>query len=343
MKKILSLIGIGGVLVFASCSKPATEQANKQMTFKTLSGQLATIQVSQDHGYLMFKDVTEYENTIQTLSQMTDAELDSWEASLTGFTSAYTAYGFDIEDPSLVPADDKNSQAFDPLFKRIINADGIIQIGSFIFNSRLNEGFVLEMDAGNVSWAWNDFRSANFNSEIMNKFGANETEYLGNYNDVFELLETGVHGINLQTIALFGQNNTKTNTTEETPNANFRVRAENAYQSAVFYFSLITKGKVQWRHTGANGVFGWEVYSNGHIWYANSGTDVVRYKARGINNEEIKTGQYPTGIITTGERKWRAYEGKRGLRYFNFITTTVTNSNGIIGSQNISTTTQVNG
>lgn len=345
MKKILSLIVIGGTLTFAACTKPSTRETTKKVNLHKVNAQLSGVQVSQDHGYLIFKDVEQYENALHKLSAMTDEDLDSWEASLTGFTSAYTEYGFDIEDPSLVPAADKNSKAFDPLFKRIINKDGIIQIGSYIFNSRLDNGYMLEMDAANVSWAWNDFKAANFNSEIMNKFSSNEADYLGNYNDVFELLGTGVHGINLQTIGvgLFGQGHTKTNITEEMDDADFRVRAENAYQSSVIYFSLITKGKVQWRHHGANSIFGWEVYPNGYIWYNNSSTDIVKYKARGSNSEVNKTSQYPSGIVTTGERKWRAYEGKRGLRYFTFITTTVTNSNGVIGSQNISTTTQVNG
>ncbi|RQO29848.1 hypothetical protein DBR32_14800 [Taibaiella sp. KBW10] len=275
---------------------------------------------------------------------MSDDELDSWESSL-GYTSAYTKYGFNIEDRTQVPPKDKNSEVFDPLFKRIINQDGIIQIGVYIFNSRLDEGYMLEMDAANISWAWNNFKAGIFNSEIMNKFSSIEADYLGNYNDVFELLGTGIHGINVQTIGagLFGQNNTQTKTTEETEISDFRVRAENSYQASVIYFSLITKSKVQWRHHGANGIFGWEVYPSGHLWYNNSSSNIVRYKARGSSSEVNKTGQYPSSTTTTGERKLRVYEGKRGMRYFDFVTTTVTNSNGIIGSQNISTTTEVHG
>ena len=97
MKKILSLIVISGTLTLASCTKPDTEETKKSTTLQKVNTQLSNVLVSQDYGYLIFKDVVQYENALHTLSEMTDEELDSWEASLTGFKSAYTEYVYDIE------------------------------------------------------------------------------------------------------------------------------------------------------------------------------------------------------------------------------------------------------
>lgn len=335
MKKLLPVI-LAITLSLTSCmhddpiqnAEITNEAISKNIMNKSLNG----VSVSNE-GFLKFESVDTYEDVLQQLSQMSNDELNKWEQSM-GFTSSYSYY--DVEnfennlpytkeinvDPEITIDGFKNSSYVDPLFLRIIDRYGIIQIDNFVFNSRIDDGYVLEMNSDYLPTNYDDLKKGTFKSDRMNMLTNDwDLDVIGDI-DIFDYLNTGVTGLTLMSSKnLFHVKDVPDRTpTIVTDNSGTTYRADTkvSYQKAVFFFSLIAKLKYQ--RKAAGNLSPWVAVTTQLCFLTNYNLNMVtscRYKPK-KNSEAfpVPPHQNYQGIITDNKIDWRPYGGGRKLEKY---------------------------
>jgi len=332
----LSFILLVSTVLLGSCSQDFENMDTQQTTSNEVSRKSMDGITVSEQGFLQFSDVGKYEETLQMLSNYSDHELNEWENAM-DFESSFRHYNISDVDAAVHEDPDtgeevrpnipgfNNGVAEDDLLLRIIDKNGMIQIGNFVFAAFMDNGFVLEMDAIHIDEHYQDLVDGAFDPDIMNKFNGRESEYLGTYESIFELLEetnpTGINPGNYSPV-LFGSKHVLTGPRDHYLRDNlglknyFGLKTQNVYQTAVFYYSLINKSWVQTRTLSV-----WIKYYNGVMQYVNLSTDQVFYKSNKNGSSHVDKSQQYSTFEFPEKQKVRVYEGSRGLKYFTFETT----------------------
>lgn len=210
MKKIILLISVA-LIALASCKKNALESQEQTGKVNLVSQSSSGYSVTED-GYLHFASPEDYNAVLAELNLLTERELDDWEETIR-FTSSYTHYGIaDIDDDDSVAVyslsdNFKNKGFVDPFLLRIIDKDGLMRIGDYLFKFMIDEGYILQMYAKDMRIAYADFKAGIFNSRHMNRLENAHIDSLSNDGDIFDLLGNGVTGLQPMSFAvrdLFG-------------------------------------------------------------------------------------------------------------------------------------------
>lgn len=307
------------LILFNSCKK--TEKAVQQSshsisaTAEISESSVEGIELTQE-GYLKFSDRDAYDAVLEIIKDYSDEQMDEWEGTL-GFVSAYTTFQ-SPQTYGVSPSDNNNTIMEDPLFLRIIDRNGVIQIGDYIFRAEANNDRVLEMHENNKSGYFAQFKTGSFEPTVMNELcSATETE---EGDDIFEILATNVTGITKTTgtptgitgtggayigcATNSGNNSTrKYNDDKSNGSTTYRADCKSVYQAVVFYFSLMSElkymrgGPTIWtqQSTSISYSTGWGTYCN--------------FKPKN------RAWQYPSvpGGTTSHKLTWRPYSGSRKL------------------------------
>ncbi|GAA5100810.1 hypothetical protein GCM10023210_39690 [Chryseobacterium ginsengisoli] len=339
MKKsiLILVIAITISALFSSCSNEDVIQNNETLNVKvsanknTIAG-IDKVTVSE-YGFLKFESPESYEEAVKQLSEMSKEELDNWEKSI-GFVSSYSFYGIsDFEEnipytedinanPELSIEGFKNSSYVDPLLLRIIDRYGIVQIGDFIFNSKIDDGYVLEIGSTDFAANYNDFKNGTFKADKMNMLTNEWDKNISENIDIFEYLKTGIKGLTLMSNKNMFHN-------KEVPDRSptividgsgttYRADAKVSYQKAVFYFSLIAKLKYQ--RKGSGNLSPWVAVSTHMCFLTNYNLNMVttcKYKAK-KDSEKFPSPPHQNyqGMIDDNKLDWRAYHGGRKLEKY---------------------------
>lgn len=336
MKKLLSAI-VAIALSISSCTQDdhpvqSTKTESEILAKSAMDQSFAGVSVSSQ-GFLKFETVDAYEEVLHQLSGMSNEELNNWEESI-GFVSSYSYYGIenfennipyteDINaDPEITIEEFKNSSYVDPLLLRIIDRYGMIQIDKFVFNSRIDDGYVLEMNSSYLPTNYEDLKNGNFKSDRMNRLTNDWDQDVAGDIDIFDYLKTGITGLTLMSAKnMFHVKEVPDRSlTIVTDNSGTTYRADTkvSYQKAVFFFSLIAKLKYQRKASG--NLSPWVAVTTELCFLTNYNLNMVtscKYKPK-KNSEQfpIPPHQNYQGRITDNKIDWRSYEGGRKLEKY---------------------------
>ena len=195
----------------------------------------------------------------------------------------------------------ENRAAEDDIFRTIINRQGMIQIGDYIFKAAIDKGYVSEIKGNEIDFL-DRFKAGEFIDGISNRFDLDEE-------DVFSKLEYGLKGSNTANKApIFGTGDKYNDDQNASDGFVYRADTKLSYQKAVFYFSLVAELKFIWR--ASNHVF-WDRYS--------APIDIeLKYCTYSWKNKRNATGSNPAyfQLSRTNANKlnFRPYAGSRGLK-----------------------------
>lgn len=258
MRKLTFVFVAAGLLTttaLTSCKKENTKVTSTTSTTKNNNSalmrvvdnnfnQAALTGVSKStQGFLVFTTQDSYDAVLAIIKDFSEEQLNGWEDALS-FTSAFTAY----TDPTAYnvnPQENKNQNFEDPLFSRILDVNGLIQIEGFVFKAAYDNNYVLEMNQSHLATHYNTFKVGTFDATVMNKFD-------GSYDDeadLFAQLRSGLVG-SIPTTSIttpFSIKEFKDKPSAEilTDQAQTKWKAEckSAYQSMPFYYSLMGEMK----------------------------------------------------------------------------------------------------
>jgi|GEM_PF-1406518 len=260
MKKILILSAFA-LLALASCKKTASENQRETNKVSLISGSTETFSVTED-GYLHFASPEAYNAVLNDLNALTEEELNNWEEVI-GYTSSYTHYGIaniDEDDSVAISglSDDFRNKGFvDPFLLRIIDKDGILRIGDYLFKFMIDDGYILQMYAKDMRVAYQDFRDGIFKSRFMNKLENAHLDQLDDSEDIFDLLGTGVVGLQPMSFTvrdIFGNKDVSWHDGPVTGTPNevnpYKFKLVGVYQNAIVYRAFRAKFKYYTRGVG---------------------------------------------------------------------------------------------
>jgi len=253
MKKIFyGFIGFLSMMIFLiSCNKKDINTDNNSNELKSGSSQVLV----DAEGFLKFIDEDSYSNIIELVSTYSEIDLDAWEKSI-GYESSYTYYNIKdiVDDESAIMSlsnDFKNKHFLDPFILRLVDKNGIIQIGDLLFNLRIDEGYVLQMYDQDRKTIFEDFKNGIFNPNYMNKLTPEHFELLDENHSIYDYLDGSIVGLEPSTteisllINLFGK---RTDLGYEDGYINappmdkaYGMRRYVDYQNIVFFKSLTVK------------------------------------------------------------------------------------------------------
>jgi hypothetical protein len=142
--------------------------------------------IVSNYGFLTFSSRDSYDASLDILKDYDEIEMDAWEKSI-GFSSAYTVFS----NPQLYnekPENNLNSLFEDDFLLRLLNKNGIIQIGQYVFKLEVNNYRVLEISSHYLSAHYDTFINGYFNPLVMNEFNTLDDR------DVFDVLDKGIVG-----------------------------------------------------------------------------------------------------------------------------------------------------
>ena len=219
-------------------------------------------------GFLAFDSVENYEKILNIISSYNDLQMQEWERTL-GFLSSHTVFFNTLRQ---LPEKYDQARKYknnnfcikDELFHKIIDPLGLIQIGNYVFKATLDKGYVLEMNKKYMSRYFNELSNNNFVPSVMNRL---TNSSIGQYNNIFELLDTGVTGLTAKkstgsatsstpssspstgakySTSIFGAKSKQVIVTPDPTgesDVQYRIKAKAVYQEIIFYFSLFAKMK----------------------------------------------------------------------------------------------------
>lgn len=254
------------------------------------------------NGYLVFQNEDVYDSTLNQLATLNESELDAWENSL-GYSSLRQALNTETETFQIQT---ENRSANDDLLRTILNPDGVVQIGGYIFKAEADKGYVTELDAADIQH-FDDFNTGTFVTGVTNRFDLDEE-------DAFDSLATGMRGQNFALrMPLFGTGDKYNDDVYHGTGENefiWRADTKLSYQKAVFYFSLMGECKLQIKRP--NAVF----------WQGLSGTNNIELKycdyywKNKKNNTGSNPAYYQLSSTTANKLNFRPYSGNRALKEF---------------------------
>jgi hypothetical protein len=296
MKKLI--MAILAIAIFAvACQKAQTivePTSINNSTIKTRTNENDVYKT--EHGYLKFKDREVFDVLLIELNEMNEDQLNQWEQNL-GFVSLYS-----LMKSSSAPETNLNKNCPDDLLLRIINRDGLIQVGNFVFKSETDLGLCWTLNESNISANLTDLISRVFVPTTMNRFNENLEE------DVYDLLTAGTVGVFQDRVRSSTEHKINDDVTSSS-NVVWRADCKNVYQAAVFYYSLLSELKYM-----SQGTITWIQMAT----YINfeSGTK-VKFKP---NNKPWQGYWAPSlSVVYDNKRNWRPYESSRKLTNYEFI------------------------
>lgn len=253
MKKLL-VLSTFALFALASCKKTVSENQRETDKVSLISGSTEMFKVTDD-GYLHFASPEAYNAVLSDLNALTEEELNNWE-KVNGYTSSYTHYGIaNIDEDDSVAVyglnDNFRNKGFvDPFLLRIIDKDGILRIGDYLFKFMIDDGYILQMYAKDMRMAYQDFRSGTFNARFMNKLVNAHVDQLNANEDIFDLLGTGVVGLQPMSFTIrdiFGDKGVSWHDGPVTGTPNeinpYKVKLVGVYQNAIVYRAFRAKFK----------------------------------------------------------------------------------------------------
>lgn len=259
MRKLIFVFVAAGLLTTTALTSCKKENAKAPTTTSTTKNnnsalmrvvdnnfnQAALTGVSKStQGFLVFTTQDSYDAVLAIIKDFSEEQLNGWEDAL-AFTSAYTAYA----EPTVYnvnPQDNKNQNFEDPLFSRILDVNGLIQIEGFVFKAEIDNGYVLEMAQSHLAANYTSLKNGIFNPSIMNQL---DESNVPNNQDVFELLNSGVIGLG-KTTGIFNVKSEENFDENDEAGTTWRAACKASYQKAVFFFSLMSEMKYQAKGSG---------------------------------------------------------------------------------------------
>lgn len=300
MRKITIGILCAGLLslVISSCKKQDEKVAPRSST-TTEAPQNRTAStdgvILSPQGFLVFSSEALYEAKLHELALLNGQELDDWESGL-GYTSLRHKLNEETESNPVVTL---NRTADDDLFRTLINVNGMVQIGNYIFKASVDSGYVSELDVADMQY-FDQFMAGEFIEGISNKFNLDE-------DDAFGKLDGGLKGSNeLLRTPIFGSGDKYNDDLKFSPESatTWRADCKAQYQKAVFYFCLMTELKHMFRiHPDP-------------FWTPNS-QRIQLYCDYSWENKRGNTGNYLNFFreeYSATKLNYKAYAGSRGLK-----------------------------
>jgi hypothetical protein len=263
MRKIFFVFVAAGLLcsiALTSCKKENAKVSTATSTTKNKNtalmrlvdnnfNQAALIGVSKStQGFLVFTTLDAYDNVLSIIKEFSDEQLNGWENAL-AFTSAFTAYA-DPTAYNVHPQNNKNQNFEDPLFSRILDVNGLIQIEDFVFKAAYDNNYVLEMNQSHLVTHYSIFKTGTFDATIMNKFDGSYDEEA----DLFAQLRGGLLGNTPTTGGNVPFNRIKDKPSDDilTDQAGTQWKAEckTVYQNLPFYCRLFGEMKYTKKTSG---------------------------------------------------------------------------------------------
>ncbi|MBX2907620.1 MAG: hypothetical protein KF744_16365 [Taibaiella sp.] len=162
------------------------EEHHTYRTRENESKLIGGVTTSRD-GFLIFASRDSYDYVLSILGKYDDLQLDHWERSM-GFTSAFTAFSYP-EQFDVNSEDNLNSLFEDDFLLRILDKNGLVQIGNQVFNLQVNNYRLLAINQNSFLNFQDAFVQGIFIPSVMNQF--NTLDEI----DVFDILDTGITGI----------------------------------------------------------------------------------------------------------------------------------------------------
>jgi hypothetical protein len=328
MKKIIFVLGI--CLTLNACNK-TTEQNVINTSIKKTRSSVATIDNYQ-HSFLVFDDRDELDATLDQIKNYSIAELDAWSSNQE-FVNARQYFEM---NPN---ATNNNSVVDNEILYSIMNKDGIVQIGNFVYMHDLNSGLVWSMNSNNLTAHISNFINHEFNATYMNKFNLEEE-------DIIEKAETGIVGLTQkklrgQTQGLFGIDNHPTPITYTQnggSSAQFTFDWKASYQNLGILKSLEAKlrhypgtaNSVTFNQNGSTLFFGNLSITNAPVLMSFSVPPLtsVSFKPRKQNTVTLVASNFPA-IAVTGKQDIRPYSNTKALDKINLnVSWQATDNNG---------------
>ncbi len=293
MKKLILALTIISI-IGAGCSKEEDSLSKVVPTKKVRTNQNEVFKT--EFGFLKFQNRDIFDRLLVELNGMNEEQLNSWEQGM-NFTSLYTMMQNGTE-----PESNLNKKCPDDLLLRILNKDGIIQIGDYVFKSETDIGLCWTLNQSNLNTNLSDLISRNFISTSMNRFNENLEE------DVYDLLSAGTVGVFQDKVRSSTEHKINDDVISNS-NVCWRADCKNVYQAAVFYYSLLSELKYM---SQAN--IGWQSVSTS-INFEN-GTK-VKFKPRNRSWQ----GYWSPSLASVNDNKhnWRPYGASRSLTNYEFI------------------------
>lgn len=347
MKKLLLLtVGLACTVLLYNCRKQPSK-LTKTPDYRTVadsgvvtidSAATATVSLTS-YGFLKFDTPEDYDAILGILKDYSTEQLDIWEETL-GFTSSRTVYA-DPTSYGVTAADNKNEIFEDELFHTLINQDGMVQIGNYLFKTEIDFDKILEIKIDFYPTYMSDFNAGVFEATEMNEFDTEWDETTAAYDNIFDYLNTGAVGT-IKTTAYTEPTwildpvvNTDADCNTYIPSlgspvyekqtqdiydgaSTWRSDCKAVYQKAGIYFSLIAKQKYQKGNPGtlylSTQTDMWTL-RNPQLGYWTECT----YTRKRSNTQQTDA---PPHLNITDRKKgtnvlaWRPYSSMRGLKLY---------------------------
>jgi len=295
-KTLIAIVVIVSIGVLNSCNKqPKTVKEVVNTTPKTRDADL----IHTQSGFLKFKNRDVFDSMLIIFNRMSDGQLDSLENSLS-FESLRTKM-----DSDRVEGTNYNKDCDDDILLRILDNDGIVQVGDYIFKSETDYGLCWTLNVRDINTQLSNLRSRSFIEGAMNRFNDQLED------DVYDLLLSDTVGIYQSPTRGVDKDKKNDDVTSTGSNPTvWRADCKNVYEAAVFYYSLLSELK--------------SMYKPGVLWTTQTttiqflNTTYVTYKP---HNRSSQGPYYPSfSAISNNKLNWRPYGASRRLVNFKLYT-----------------------
>lgn len=337
MKKVIvpiaSLLSIG--LSFTACQKQqAVKQqpsaVNYQLSDACFKGVTKTAK-----GFLKFDNEDSYNKILNLLKDLNTSAYDAWEKKL-GYTSLRThralspnAKGGNIPTST---DEDLNKSFDDELFLTVIDQYGVVQIGNIIFKAETDIDFVWTLSSEHLD-RYGDLLGRSFDPTVMNIFRISEDET--RTQEAWDIVLNGTVGIDesngsYQTLGIFGNDHQVNDDVSDAGGLIYRADCKASYQTALFYYSLMTELKYMRKYSGSGNITPWQQQTT-DIWA--SYNSYCKY----LSKKNGSTEQNPSfpGQVHDNKYNWRPYCSNRGLHTYDMETYFTYNSLASSGGNRI--------
>lgn len=267
---------------------------------------LSNADITVTNNIVTFNSISAYENFIDNGSVSTKQSVITQLDSISNYISLKKVYekSFSSSQARTLSTKEKEMAEINSFFSSLINSDGLIQIGDYLFKIDLDIGkvFVLPPSVSSNKQAINDLKKENTSNKNILVFSTDD--------DVLNLLANDSNGtMNGRTMLFCHESGAPSGSDKAFEYAyNDTERQDNkvVYQKAGIYFSLQAKIKTEEKYAGL-----WVASADNQLYldyYFN-----YKPKCKGSRTESNTVGAFDH------ELNRRPYASTRGLHYYDYV------------------------
>lgn len=225
-RQIIQVLLVMLTIGIYSCKKQISNVASDQISNKSTENQSGSV-------FMKFDNRAELDATLNEIKDFEVEALDQWSAQQ-NFVNARVYFRNNSAEVN------KNDAVESDILYTIMNKDGLIQIGDYVYMHDLNSGLIWTISREKFGVYGENFIGKNYLPQVMNKFNLEEE-------DIIERTETGVVGISQnklrgQVTGIFGIDNKPPAITYSDGNGNsFTFDWKASYQNLGIVKSLFAK------------------------------------------------------------------------------------------------------